>query len=756
MIAPYADAARRATRRGALFCALAAGMLATPPAPAGEPGDRPRVGLVLAGGGAQGGAHAGVIEVLEELNVPVDCIAGTSVGAVIGGGYASGIPAAELRRFVLGIDWQAVVGGLGRRDLQPIAEKRGGVSYSNDFEFGLRARRLVLPGGAVSAASIEDLLRSYVASSRAQTDFSGLPIPFRAVATDLVSGNMVVLGSGDLATAMRASMAIPGAFAPVSMGDYVLADGGMVRNIPVDVARELCAEVVIVVNLVRPPVTREQLQSGVRVIHRGMDVMIQANEEAQLRTLTERDVLIEVPMGDITVADFDRVPETVELGARAARAAAGRLAALAVPPGEYRAWRERITTPPALEARLGEVRYEGLERVNPAYLERRARVRAGDLVDKVAISREAQRMSALQDFESVEYELEGNPDEPTLVWLPREKPWGPHYLRFDFGLYASEGGDLAFMVNAKHHRSWLNPLGGEWRNELQLGYENLLATSFYQPLDLAQRLFVEPRLFVDRNWEDFFVDGDRVATYRFSQWGGNLDLGVNLATLAQARVGYVYARRHVSVDTGAPLLPRGDVDDSGLGFEAIYDSRDTPYNPTRGSAAALEYRRSDSDLGADRDWETVEFGLGTAIPVRDHLLWLALAGGSDLGSALPLDRAFAIGGPGSFPGYELGELRTDSYWLASASYLRKLRDILWVRGQALYGGLRLHAGRVHDAYGMFDDERIYGASLYLTGRTPVGPLTLGIATTNTDSWSMWLAVGRPIGHGSILERGVFR
>src|SRR5512139_3644504 len=255
----------------ATLASLAA--LSSPPALADTPPEasqpaRPKIGLVLAGGGAKGGAHVGVLKVLEEMHVPIDCIAGTSMGALVGGGYASGIPAAELEKFVTGINWKAVVGGVGKRELQTIEQKRAGVTYSNEFEFGLQDKRIIMPAGIVNTSNIEDLLRTYVAASRAQTDFDKLPIPYRAVATDMITGSMVELKDGDLATAMRASMAIPGAFAPVMTEKYILSDGGMVRNIPVDVARDLCADVVIVVNLVEEEVKREKLQTATQLLGR--------------------------------------------------------------------------------------------------------------------------------------------------------------------------------------------------------------------------------------------------------------------------------------------------------------------------------------------------------------------------------------------------------------------------------------------------------------------------------------------------------
>jgi NTE family protein len=729
------------------------------------PSSRPRVGLVLAGGGAKGGAHVGVLKVLEELHVPVDCIAGTSMGALIGAGYASGIPSAELQEFLVGIDWKAVVGGVGQRDLQPIEQKRAGITYSNNFELGLKDKRVVIPGGVVNTSSIEDLLRTYVAKARMQPSFDRLPIPYRAVATDMITGKMVVLGSGDLATAMRASMAIPGAFAPVITDEYILADGGMVRNIPVDIARDLCADVVIVVNLVEPAVKRENLQSATQLLSRSNGVMIQANEALQLATLTDRDVLIDVHMGDITTSDFERVPETIPLGEAAARAAVGRLAALSVPADQYQTWRRKVTTPQEIDARLADVTYTSLERVNPEFLEERAQIHPGDTIDTAAISQEARRMSALQDFESVEYRLTGDPDQPTLEWLPREKRWGPDYLKFDLGMYGSAGGDLAFLIYAKHTRTWVNALGAEWRNEVQLGYDNLLKTSFYQPLDARQRYFVEPRLHVMQTREDLFFDGERLATYHFNDVGGGLDTGVNMGSRAQARLGYLFMHRTIDLHTGSPLLPEDSGDDAGLTFAATYDSRDTPFNPTSGMAAAFEYIYADDSMGGDRDWERAEMGVGMAVPVRKDVVWLTLAGGSDMGDDLPADRVFMLGGPSSFPGYELGELRAGSYWTASGSYLWKLTDIMSIRGQALYAGVRLQAGRAYDRIDNrfvdlideeIDDGDVYGASIYVAGRTQAGPLTVGVGSTSGDSWSLWLAIGRPIGHGTILERGVFR
>ncbi len=329
---------------------------------------RPRIGLVLGGGGAKGAAHIGVLTVLDELRIPVDCIAGTSMGALVGGTYAAGMPADELERATLAINWSETIGKQGLRDRTPINRKLAGETYTNSLELGIKNGKVTVPGGLLKTQDIEDTIRDLVNDGRLQKDFDDLPIPFRAIATDMVNGEMVVLGSGDLAVAMRASMSIPGAFSPVTRGDQVLSDGGMVRNLPVDIARNLCADVVIAVWLSTPPPKAEDLNSALALVGRSMDVMIKANENAQIATLTDKDIGISVPMGDIGTADFQRVPDAIDLGKVTAQKMAGELSRFSIPEEDYLAWRKTVTTGEADSVHLAEVRVQGLRRVSPEYV----------------------------------------------------------------------------------------------------------------------------------------------------------------------------------------------------------------------------------------------------------------------------------------------------------------------------------------------------------------------------------------------------
>jgi NTE family protein len=744
-----------------LLAGLLAAVIAAAPAAssaAEPPGQRPRIGLVLAGGGAKGGAHVGALKVLEEMRVPIDCIAGTSIGALVGAGYATGQPAAEIEKFVTGIDWAAVIGGVGRRTLEPIEQKRLALDAGSKLQVGVIDGKIVTPSGLADASSIDDLLRAYVARSRTVADFDKLPIPYRAVATDMVTGNMVVLDHGDIATAMRASMAIPGAFSPVVLDPWILSDGGMVRNIPIDVARDTCADIVIVVNLVEPPPDREKLVQAQQLLSRSMDVMFEVNERAQLATLTERDILIDVPMGDITTADFDRLPETIPLGEAAARKVTDRLAALSVPVPEYNAWRSGVTTSQSVEARIAEVRVEGLEYVNPEYLRTMTEVEPGDAVAIGDISDDARHMAALDELDTVAYRLEGPPEAATLTWLPTEISLGQDVLRPALGLFADGGGDFKFLLGVQHVRHWVNSLGAQWRNQLQIGDESGLSTSFYQPLDVAQRTFVEPGAYLDRIVEDAYDQGNRIATYEFVDYGGRLDFGVNASRYAQFRLGYNYNRRKTRIDTGLSILPQIDAEDAGVEFTARYDSRDTPNFATKGLAAALRYEVIDESLAADRNWERLEAGIRRSISIGKYVTWLSLAGGTDLDSDLPNDRYFSLGGSRVLPAFQHDELRVSDYWVAEASFLRRLKVLSPIKNQAIYAGLGLQYAGLYDRLdvaGDDDEENIPGGYLFLAGPTALGTFTLGVGFTDNEA-NVWLSIGKPITSGTILDDGLFR
>ena len=746
---------RRARHVLVMFLSLMAIMPvhSVPAADAGD-GKRPRVGLVLGGGGAKGAAHIGVLRVLDELRIPVDCVAGTSMGALVGGTFASGMPAEEIEHATASIDWSSTLGKAGLRDRTPIERKLEGATYSNQLELGLKDGSVVLPGGLLKTQDIEDVIRSLISDARFQRDFDNLPIPFRAVATDMVSGQMVVLDSGDLSVAMRASMSIPGAFSPVVIGEQVLSDGGMVRNLPVDIARELCADVVIAVWLSTPEPKAEDLRSALSLVSRSMDVMIEANEREQVKSLTGDDVGIEVAMGDIGTGDFQRVAEAIVLGRAAAEAHVAELHRFSLPESEYLAWRESITSAEAKPVHLAEVRIEGLQQVSPAYVEAQLRnLEPGVDVDSRQIKEDTDRLYALGDFERIEHQLTGPPDARIMEISPVEKSWGPNFLRFDLGLSAEGSGDLLAILRADHTRAWIGDRGGRWNNSLQIGRMTEIATEFYQPLDQAHDFFVRPAVRYENNLQAVYVDGEQLARYYVSDFYGELAVGANIGTRAQLSAGLRSGWVKTERDTGSLILPEQDKEgDSSLFLDAAYDTRDDVGLPTRGSLIYLRYVHSGSWLGGEQDYDLAEGVFTKSYPWRGDSLSLILGGGKKLAGDLPVSRDFRLGGIRSFPGLRFDELRGTSYWFAGTSYLWKLADIQPLFGQALYAGLRLQAGRMAGRTELRpNDGTLYGIAGSLNGRTPLGPFILSLGYVDNDSWELQFTLGRPIPEGSALD-----
>jgi NTE family protein len=722
------------------------------PAADGTARPRPRVGLVLGGGGAKGAAHVGVLRVLDELRIPVDCIIGTSMGALVGATYSSGLSAEEVETAVRAISWRDTIARRGLREQVPMRRKLAGNIYSNSLTFGVRDGRLAAPSGLINTQNVDLTIQSLVARSRGIADFDQLPIPFRAIATDMQTGEMVVLDRGDLALAMRASMAVPGVFSPVRMDGRILGDGGLTRNVPVDIARQTCADVVIAVAVPNPPPTEQDLRSPLGLVSRTLDVLVGANERQQLDTLGPDDVKIVIEMGDIGSASFDRVHDAIPLGRESALAHRTQLERYSVPEAEYLAWRESASLPGREKVTLAGVELHGVERVNPEFIRRTLALEAGDVVDSQQIADRANAVFALSDFDRVAYVLAGDPGNPTLHLHAQESSLGRHILRFDLGLHIGTDENTAFTLGGDYLQTWVNDRGGELHGSFRVGRTSGLEASFYQPLDAAHQWFVEPAIVGQRSLEDLFFGGDAVTRYRFSSAWAAADVGRVFGKRAELRAGVRSGVQSADQEIGLPGL--GDVASEGYGGYAVrytVDTRDRDVLWERGAYTRIVYFRSDEALGAEVPYDRLEGMTTFVLPFRRNVGYLRLSGGSSFDSDLPLYDAFTLGGPVSLPGLSIGELRGSSYWSVQASYLQRVADISYLFGQSIYAGLRLTAADMSGRIDRLHVEPTYSAAFVLAGRTPIGPLSLSLAGTADSDWQLVLSLGRPIEERAITD-----
>ena len=521
---------------------------------------RPRICLVLSGGGARGAAHAGVLKVLEEYRVPIDCIAGTSMGALIGASYATGMTVPEMEKVTGDITNEKLFKDNPPR--QELSMRRKADDYKPYFgpEIGLTDGSLKLPKGAVSGIQLETVLRQ-LSRAKGYHDFDTLPIPFRAVATDLVTGKAVVFSDGEIANVMRASMSVPGAVAPAEIDGMLLVDGMLTSNLPVETARAMGADIVIAVNVGTPLLKREQLSGIFGVTGQMLSILTEQNVQASLATLKPDDILISPELGDYSTGDFDDLVKIIPLGEVAARKVASRLAALSIPADEYAALRKRQQAEVLPDLRpVDEIQFQHLQRVQQQAVQKVMQTQAGAPISQATLDADMRRLYGTGDFEHVNYRYLEEPGKRVLSVNAVEKSWGPNYLRFGLGLSSDFSGDSYFNLLASYRKSWINAYGAEWRTDLQIGRSMSLGTEFYQPLEPAGRFFIAPHAALERRTVDLYQGDRRIATYDAQSALAGVDLGVQLQQYGVFRLGVLGGVLRPKLDTGPASLSPGQSD----------------------------------------------------------------------------------------------------------------------------------------------------------------------------------------------------
>lgn len=706
---------------------------------------RPKIGLVLSGGGARGAAHVGVLKVLEELRIPIDYIAGTSMGSIVGGAYASGTPVAEMEAVLGKLSTAALMVDRPERIDQPIRRRRDDFTPYIGPEFGVRGGSLRLPRGAVSGVALEAVLRGLV-RVRGVDQFDRLPIPFRAMATDIESGEHVVLSTGDLAGAMRASMAVPGLVAPAEIGGRLLIDGGLTRNLPVDAVRAMGADIVIAVNLGTPLLRRDQLDSLLGVSVQMLNILTEQNVRTSLSELRPQDVLIEPALGEYSAGDFDNMEKTVPIGVAAARRAAARLQALALSPEAYAALRGAQSAPVLVDRRpIDEIRVEGLSRVNPVVVANALDTKVGRPVDQAVLDADLRRVFGRGEFEHVRYSLLDEPGRRVLSIRAPEKSWGPEYLRFGLGLSSDLQGESYFNLLASYRREWINTLGAEWRTDVQLGRDNRFVSEFYQPLTAEQWLFVAPRVEVGRRPVQLFRGDTRVGRFDETVARVALDVGSQFGRYAETRIGVLAGQKRLGVDTGAILLPASlsAFNEGAFTGRILVDRLDSVRFSRSGYSAAMNLFGSRTALGADAAYTRFDVDLLGAASYGAHTFQVGLRSSGTVGnSPLPLNDLVQWGGFHQQSGYRAGQLLGQALDYGRVTYLNQLikRGLL----DGAYVGASLEAGKVRGAqFAESPEGLLVSGSVFIAMDTVLGPVYLAWGKARDGNSSLYLYLGRP-------------
>ena len=704
---------------------------------------RPKIGLVLGGGGARGAAHVGVLKVLKELRIPIDYIAGTSMGAIVGGLYASGLSPEEIEEVLNSIDWRDLFTDTPPEKDLPFRQK-GDRRKLFDFEWGFKNGRLVFPRGIIFGQKLGFLLKSLTFQVTDVSDFDLLPIPFRAIATDIETGELVVLEQGNLAEAMRASMSIPGIFTPVEVNSRILVDGGVVKNLPVDIAKEMGADLIIAVNVGTSLSKREKLESAIDITMQVIGIMTLENLKGQIELLGEKDLLITPELGVISTSDFEKSQEIIQIGEHTARKALEDLKKFSVSPDEYGRFLARHSQQYVKPAKIDFVKIEPPVRVAPQAIKERIRTQPGTTLDTKKLQRDLTRIYAIGDFEQVDFKITTEGSKKGLLIDTKEKPWGPNYVRFGLNLIDDFRGDSFYNILMDYRMTQVNNLGAEWKNEVQIGRTRSYFTEFYQPLDYAEQFFLAPRFKYERSLEDVYSGNVRIAECRVRSSDAGIDAGVNLGTYAEARIGITGGEISAGPIVGGSDLPSFEVNRAAYVGGIKFDQLDNSNFPKYGIVANINLFASRKGMGADHSYDLLDFGLLKASTYARHTVIASLAGATSIDDDAPFYDELTLGGFLSLSGYRRGQLRGQHKGIGMLIYYNELFDLNTGLLDSIYIGGSFEGGNVWNKKSDIDTgDLLFGGSVFLGADTIFGPLYLGYGRNEgNDEGQFYLFLGQ--------------
>jgi len=734
------------TRIISLTAALLCCAVANAQIPGSDPAaPRPRIGLVLSGGGARGAAHIGVLKMLDALHVPIDAIAGTSMGAVVGGLYASGMSGTQIELAMASVDWQSAFRDRPPRTELGFRRKEEDREYLVNLPLGLQGKRLVIPEGLVQGQRLNETLRRLTLPVALVQDFDQLPTRFRAVATNLESGDAVVIGDGDLTTAMRASMSVPGVFAPVEYRNQLLVDGGLTENLPIDVARTMGVDVLIVVDAGYPLQPRKNLDSIPGITNQMLAILLGRDAERQMHTLGPDDIVIRPNLGDFSSYDFVETLKIVNAGQDAAKALATQLTRYALPDADYARYLQargaaRAGLPPVqfVRADPDSTRYESV-------IQDMFGQNVGTTLDPDALKSEVETLYGRGDLERLDYRLvQDQKGRDGLEFTAQRNSWGPNYLRFGLSLQDDFKGNTIFNAAGRLDFTELNSLGAESRWDMQVGSSPLFGTELYLPLDNIARYFIAPHLQVEEHDLPQDEGGRQVGEFRISSFDEGVDFGRELGSWGEVRLGALDSRGNSHVYLGDFKVPASSFNLPEYFLRFGYDTLDTANFPHSGQSltSQLSYEGNGGGEQGSNQY-TIDYRAAHSWAKNTVGLWLS-SGSTIGGSQTNVRTFFPLGGFLNLSGVPTQSIAGPQYAIGRLIYLRKVGNggegILDVPA---YVGVSLEDGNVWSSRNQisFGNTR-KDASLFFGADTYIGPAYFAVGYDESGSITLYVFLGR--------------
>ena len=702
-----------------------------------------RTGLVLSGGGARGMAHIGVLKQLEELNIPVHAIAGTSLGAVIGGLYAAGYSAEELEKLALETDWQNALSDTPMRQDIPFRRKQDDRDFLVKQRLSFDRGRLSFPLGFLQGQNLGLILETLLVHTNDIDDFDRLPIPFRAVATDIATGEAVIFEEGHLPLAIRASIAIPGFFAPVTVDGRLLVDGVLSKNVPVDVARSMGVDRLIVVDIGTPLRSNNELETIIDIMDQTTTLLTRRNTEEQLATLGPQDLLLQPELGDIGFSSFSEVADAIAAGERSLTGT-DKVLAFAAPPSETRPGGNMATVRPQRRPVIDEIKVINSGIVADQVVRNMIRQEIGEPLNLERLEKDMGTIYGTDYFSRVNYEIVHGDNSNTLLIRTSGRQTGTDYLRLGLNLEDDFRGGSQFNIGASFRVNGVNPLGAEWLTRLQVGERQLVYSEFYQPLDYGSRYFVAPFIDAESRNIEVLSDGDPVVDYRQVRYGAGLNVGRQISTHGELRFGISRYEGEAKVRVGDPELRSFSFAE---GFYTLQLDRDTLDNvnfPRSGDEGRLVWRQSEPDLGADSRYQQLEFRYNKAFASGPNSFQLGGFMGRTDSNVDIAQSSFLLGGPGMFSGFRQSGVAGQNYNLARLVYYRRLNPTSFLPvNMPIYLGGSFEYGRIYNKDDDGLDTGYIGAGSLLLGLdTFLGPLFFGVGSNQEGESALYMRLGQ--------------
>jgi len=712
--------------------------------------NRPKIGLVLGGGGARGYAHVGVLKKLEEMRIPYDYITGTSMGSIVGGFLATGMESEELAGVVRDADWDDLFKDTTSREDLPFRRKADDDLGLYGPKLGIGKDSSLLPKGVVSGQKVIFMFES-VASQRVNTtDFDELPIPYRAIATDILTGGLVIIAEGELSMAMRASMSVPGVFDPVPRGDALLVDGGLVRNLPVDVARDMGADVIIAVDVGTKLAGKEEIDSALAIVYQMSGLLTVSNTDTQIEAMGEDDILITPELGDtVSSTDFSKLDEAIPLGYAATEAMRDRLQKYSLSEDAYRAWRQKINNCVEGPPQVHFVDLDNQSRFSDDIISDLIKVQPGQSLDLEQLDRDLRQIYALGFIRQARYSIVERQGQQGIKITVLQDERGTDFIETGIDLAFSSRG-TAFNLRAGYLNTGLDERGSEFRTIVQIGESPGIFLDYFKPLDDSLKFSFEPSAyFLNRPLYLYDTDGVALAEIELAEMGGRVAIGREFERHAKFTAGLTRYSGELDITVGTPEIEPYSFDGGEAFAELRYDRLDSRYLPSRGIFSNLKYTNSIKSLGADNSFDQLEFIFVGSHTIGLHNFIWGTQFNTSLDDDVPIYGLFTGGGFFNMSGYEPNSLVGPHYGSILAGYRYQVAKSGFMPG---YVGMTLEYGNATEKRSDVFSDGLINGSFYFGYRSPLGPIYLGLGWSEDRSAVYFLQLGTLFGTRSLGRR----